>query len=133
MADQIQSSRDKLKKENETAYKKLVKFVILNSLANVCLKIPICITSLNDLRVIIFRFDFSLFETVHLETNSFVFPYTMGYVCELTKVCQVFKKFGHFLFLVSLSLNFLFLKHFDKNFQLAFGKIFNKNNKQAKK
>lgn len=132
MASQIQSSRDKVKKENEASYKKLVKFVVLNSLANVCLKIPSCVTSLNDFRVFIFRFDFSLFENVHLATNSFVFPYTMGYVCELAKVCQVFKKFGHFLFLVSLSLNFFFLKRFDKNFKLAIRKILKINNKKAK-
>lgn len=137
MREQIRAIRDKQKKEDKLSFRVLVKFVMLNSLANIGLKIPVCVMSLNDFRIIVFSFNFSLFSKQPFVTDPFVFPYTMGYLCDLVKACQVFQSFGHFLYFVSFSINFFFLKRFDSNFRNAFSKLFeknnNNNNKQATK
>lgn len=110
---------ERVRQENEKHLREVIKLVVLNSFANISLKMPISITSLNDLRILIFNVNFFSKIKDMLAVDSLTFPYSMRYFCYLEKVCQVFKRFGHVLFIVSMSLNFLFLKRFDKNFQLA--------------
>ena len=124
MSDQIQQKNNKLKNDNTNTFRELVKLVVLNSLINIFFKIPSCITSLNDFRLIVYKFNFSYFTYFSFLTNPFVFPYTMDNLCVITKACLVFQSFGHFLFQLSLSTNFFFLKRFDKNFRSAFTTIF---------
>lgn len=124
MSGQIEATREKVKKENDDSFELLTKFVALNSATNIALKIPSCVTSLNDFRLM-FSFDFGYYKTEIISTNPFVFPYTMDYICVLARVCKLFGSFGHFLLLVSLSMNFFFLKSFDRNFKQAFSTLFN--------
>lgn len=124
MSGQIEVTREKVKKENDDSFELLTKFVALNAASNIALKIPNCVTSLNDFRLI-FSFDFDYYKTEIISTNPFVFPYTMNYICVLARVCKLFGSFGHFLLLFSLSTNFFFLKSFDRNFKQAFSTLFN--------
>jgi hypothetical protein len=50
--EQSEAKREKLKKDNKESFRKVVKMVILYSLINLVLKLPILITSLNDLRLL---------------------------------------------------------------------------------
>ena len=129
MRDQIRSMRVKLKRENRESFRKLVKLVVCNSLCGVLLKLPNCIMSLNDLRILFTDFNTGRFFDSTFWTSYFIFPYSMGYLCAIAKVCLVFQTFGHFLYLVSVSTNLFFLKKFDKNFTLAFETLFTRKTK----
>lgn len=132
MSTQIRSRLEKLRKENRESLRRLVKLVMLSSLCGIALKVPNCLTSLNDFRLLISNLNFEFFEKISFEPNHFAFPYTMSYLCMLTKACLVFRSFGHFLYIVSLSANFFFLKSFDQNFKAAFSATFLKFKKPKK-
>jgi hypothetical protein len=51
--DQSEQMREKLNKENKESMRRVIYMVIISSLLNFLLKLPIVITSLNDLRVLI--------------------------------------------------------------------------------
>lgn len=129
MSEQIREKQKKLKRENRESFRKLVKMVAWNLVCGVVLKIPNSVTSLNDFRLLVFNLNFDFFSRLNFQPNEFAFPYSMGYLCLLAKVCNVFHSFGHFLYLTSLTANFFFLKRFDKNFQKAFATIFSRSNK----
>lgn len=133
MAEQTRAQRKKIKKENRISFRKLVKLVFWNSMTGVLLKIPNSVTSLNDFRLVVSQFSIKFFSMVNFETNQFTFPYTMGYLCMLAKACLVFQSFGHFLYLISLTLNLFFLKRFDRNFSLAFDTIFSSDKNKTGK
>lgn len=130
MSDQIRATRDKLRKENRSSFRTMVKYVLWNSLISVVLKIPNSITSLNDFRILLFSFNIPVLTESQFSSNPFAFPYTLGSLCVLTKVCEVFQTFGHFLFLVSLSINFFIIKRFDHNFKAAFEITFKRQKKK---
>ena len=127
--EQSEQVKETLKKENDESMRRVINMVVISSLLNLSLKLPIVITSLNDLRILIssqyrsfsisttFAYQFSEnYET----SNSFKFQNSMNYLCFLNKICEIFESFGNFLFLISLSVNFFFLKKFDKRFQSAY-------------
>lgn len=116
--DQSEEKRSKMKKENRESFKMLVKFVVFNSASNMCLKLPSCFTSLNDIRIFFSNLYYFVVASTYVY-DAYVFPYPLGYLCVVTKVCQVFQLLGRFLLVVSLSSNFFFLKKFDRNFQQA--------------
>ena len=136
--EQSDQAKEKLKKENEESMRRVIYMVIISSLLNFLLKLPIVITSLNDLRVLITS-SFKAFS----ESSSFLydqnydntfllkFPYSMNYFCFMDKICMMFESFGSFLFLISLSVNFYFLRKFDKHFQSAYETVKRKNKKKS--
>lgn len=119
-----QSAREKFYKENEEAKRRTIKMVIFNSLINF-VKIPLAITTLNDLRIFILHpySKKNYNDTTHLFWKTL--SISMSDFCSLEKSCLLFQRFGNFLYLISLSLNFFFFKYFDKNFQLAYKQAFN--------
>lgn len=135
MREQIRALRDKVHKENRKSFRELVRLVVWNSACGLLLKLPNSITSLNDFRLLVFNFNLEFFSRVQFETNYLAFPYTMRNFCLVTKVCLVFHSFGRFLYVTSLSLNFLFIRRFDRNFRQAFETIFGsaKKNKNTQK
>lgn len=134
MSEQIAATREKLEKENALAFKKLVKLVLVNSLVGICLRMPSCVTSLNDFRLVLSGFVDVKFFTAHsFVSNVFAFPYTLGYLCALAKVCEVFNTLGRLMYVVSLSTNFFLMKRFDRNFRAAFEAVFVKKNQQHRK
>ena len=116
--DQIEAAREKVKKENDESFRRVIFMVVLSSLVNFLLKLPIVITSLNDLRYLITTSGWLQFD--YFDDYNFEFSYSFSYFCYTDKICMIFFQFGNFLFLISLSVNFFFLKRFDKNFYSAY-------------
>jgi hypothetical protein len=126
--DQIDQVKEKIKRENQESEKRVLNMIILNSIVNVTLKVPITITSLNDVRLLFnIRIIFDTPESGFRQWYSF--PYTMNYFCSYDRICEIFKSFGNFLYLIALSLGFFFFKYFDKRFDSAYRFIFNLKNK----
>jgi hypothetical protein len=112
-------------KEDEEAVTRLVHMAIFYALANLTFKLLNSITSLNDFVVIMSNIgdiEIGFYHTIHIRYFDFV--YFMRNVCSATKVCQVLSKYGHLLYLFSLTFNFVFFYNFDKKFNLAFKNIF---------
>lgn len=130
MSDQLEAKRIKVKKENEESFKKLVRFVVLNSTTNLGLKIPNSFTSLNDLRLITTNIRYLTKANYFSVYDAYTLRYPLDRLCLDYKSCLVFQSFGHFLFVVSLCVNFFFLKLFDRNFREAFGVLFAPKNKE---
>ena len=122
----LQDEKLKEKKLNESdeAMRKLTLMVILNAFVNFAFKVPISITSLNDLRLLIT----TQFDRLRVQGEDgrelFKFPYTMKNICYLDEICSIFNNFGNFLFIISLSINLFFYLKFDKKFNLAFYLVF---------
>jgi len=116
--------KEKLHKENEESVRRVIKMVILNSTVNIFCKIPMTITSLNDLRLMIQRGDFKNIQPYFEYLHWFTFSYNMKYICSSDRICEIFQSFGNLLYLISLSLSIVFLKSFDKKFQNAFQQTF---------
>ena len=114
----IESQYTKKIKENKEAIRKVLTMVILSALVSFICKIPISITSLNDLRLLIntpfYDLDFDSGREL------FKFPYTMETICYFDEICLVFESFGNFLFFISLGINLFFFYKFDKKFFLSF-------------
>lgn len=124
---------EKTQKENEESKRRVILMVILNSTVNLCTKIPLMITSMNDLRMIIQKpysyigdFDYKEYFNLFYELDQFITSFSFKYYCSSRQSCLLFQKFGNCLFLFSLSIIFYFLKYFDKNFKTAYDLIFNK-------
>lgn len=133
MKDQSKQFIEKMKKEKEKSIREVTKFVVFNSIINIVLKIPICISTFNDFRVLVFNFHYLTNYKSFFEKDWFSTRYSMKYFCYLSKSCEVFEKFGHILFSFSFLINFFVLRRFNIKFKQAFEGIFYKNNKQNAK
>ena len=130
---QDQKLKEKKQNESDEAMRKVTVMVILNALVNFTLKVPISITSFNDLRLIItIPFD-RLKSDVRFSRQLFKFPYKMDAICYSDETCWIFNNFGNFLFIISLTINIFFYLKFDKKFNLAFYLVFGKKKKAAQK
>lgn len=121
---------ENVSKENEESKRRAIFMVIINSTLNFCTKIPLMIMSVNDLRILIQRPFFELENedplTIKIFNNyeKFETAYSFKYFCWTQHSCQVIQSFGNCLFLFSTTTVLFFLKHFDKNFKLAFSECF---------
>lgn len=126
---------EKIKQENKKSKRRTYLMVLFSSLVNFLTKIPLVLTSFNDLRIILERLIFSKFKFKPIYVfylyffNSIGTSYTFEKFCSTQKSCLVFRSFGDCLYLFSLSITLLFLKSFDQNFKLAFKTVFAKSNK----
>lgn len=122
--------KEKRKKSYEESKRNALVMVVINSLVNVFAKIPLAVTSLNDLRLqVATPRPQTLFMDSQTEINWYhqSFFFSFKYFCSLQKTCLVFNKFGNLFYLVSLSFNFEMLKRFDSNFALAYQLKFSSN------
>lgn len=119
---------DEASKENEEAKRRTVLMVVLNSTLNFCTRIPLMITSVNDLRLLIQR-SFNRFESlVSINVVDQFSPlFTLKFYCSSVKACLVFRSLGNCLYLFSLSTILFFCKYFDKNFKKAYEVCFARN------
>jgi hypothetical protein len=121
----IDSQYSKKLKENQETIRKVLTMVILSAFVSLISKIPISITSLNDLRLLINNpLDHLEIHSVRLGREFFKFPYSMKTICYYDETCLIFESFGNFLFLISLGINIFFFKRFDKKFSLSFNTAF---------
>lgn len=120
LSEQMSDLKSKqLKNNNRKAIRRVSNFVVLNSVLNICLKMPIFITTLSD-----FVFLVSHVSEINKNLDYFIYAvdwfspiHSMRYFCYLSKACEVFQRFGNFLFHVSLWSNFFFLKGLDNNYK----------------
>lgn len=107
--------------ETEDSKRRAVNMVILNSVFNLVTKVPSMISPLNDM---ILLAQGKREKNTDTGMSFFYFNFyirlTLRVYCGLERSCQLFQSFGNFLFLLSSSLVFFFLKSFDMNFKDAF-------------
>ena len=123
----IDSQYSKKMKENQETIRNVLKMVILTALVSLICKIPISITSLNDLRIMINTPFEQLYNDFRSGRELFKFPYDMRTICYFDEICLIFESFGNFLFLISLGINIFFYYKFDKKFYLSFNIVFGFN------
>lgn len=111
-----QQQEAKSKKQNEEAMKKVIRMVITYSVVSLVLKTPITVTSMNDMNILL---------STHIARNLYYhritrwhsFSYRFSHICYMDRICEIFEKYGNLFFLISLSLNYFFLKRFDRKFR----------------
>ena len=128
----IDSQYTKKLKENRKSIRKVLKMVIFYSFVSLVCKIPISITSLNDLRLLIINPFNNLEINYNRGRELFKFPYSMNSICYLDEICLIFESFGNFLYFISLGVNIFFFCCFDKKFRLSFYTTFDFNVLKAK-
>lgn len=128
--DQSEKVREKLEKENAKSVREVVNLVVMNSLVNLAFKVPICITTMNDLRITIFKY--SLVSNIGYDVvkDVYSFPYTMKFYCFLDKSCELFKSFGDLLLLASVLNSFFFMRRFDRNFKNSLADLISPSSEQ---
>lgn len=124
-------------KENEEAKRRALFMVLANSGANFGTKVPLIITSLNDLRILIQRPYAKIESAIQMQFFSsyidrFSADFSFSFFCSSVKGCLLFQGFGNCLFLLSLSMHLVFLKKFDKNFKTSYDTLYDKNHKNNK-
>lgn len=121
-------SIEKASKENEEAKRRTLFMVVSNSMLNFLTKVPLMITSLNDVRVI-----FQKIQRKQFNQNTTFFRFSSKLFtnfCLEEKSCLAFRNFSNCVFLVSLGSTFFFLKSFDKNFKEAYAEVFDSKSLQ---
>lgn len=114
---------DKIIKENKKSKRRVIRMVIFSSTFSLITKVPSIVTSLNDVRLIIRNF-VPIQEMQFFKFNPNTTTLYFDLFCYTQKSCLIFKKFGNFLYLLSLSSTFHFLKRFDKNFEAGCDQVF---------
>lgn len=113
-----------MERENRESKRRVVLMVVLGSVFSLITKMPLTITSLNDLRLIIrkpFSRQAELVMSFKPMTDASV---SFQYFCSNKKACVLFQTFGQCMFLLSMCATYHFLKIFDKNFQIAYQQAF---------
>lgn len=120
---------EKKKREEDDPVVRSIYMVVFYTLSNFLLKLIMAILSLTDVLLLITR-DYSMLNVLDF-THYFDFEYFMNYICSASRICQVIRKYGNLLYLVSLTINILFFYNFDKKFKLAFRRLFFKDRKKT--
>lgn len=116
---------EELSKENEESKRRAVFMVVLNSTLNFLTRLPLMLTSVNDLRLLVRKPYRQVEDSNYLNSLDEFNPwFTFKFYCSSVKSCLVFQSFGNCLFLFSLSTVIFFLKNFDKNFMKAYQTFF---------
>ena len=113
--------QEKKRIENETAVNNAISMVVLNSSTSFLLKSPICIYSLLMLVV-----NISMINDYYLLKHP-LFNRISNYYCIEVRICEMSLQIFDFLYLLSITIPFLFYRHFDKKIKCAFEKRFSRN------
>lgn len=118
---------EKSRKENEASKRRAVLMVVMNVCVNLLCKLPLSLSSLNDLRLhISLSQDINSFLSV---SDWFDSSYWTQFFCPASRFCLLLQNLANFLYLVSMSLMVIFLKVFDLNFKAAWQNSFKKKKK----
>ena len=133
MADKLQrierlyvESKTKIesaKKENDEAINKAIRMVVLNTLIGVLFKMPLSFIPILNVYADFYYKDFS----TRYNHPSFGRFYTSLF---LNGFYGQISDFADFLFILSISIQPLIYKNFDKKLQISFDRFFHKNNNQ---
>ena len=128
---------EKTAKENDDSKRRTFFMIVFSSMLNFVTKVPLIITSLNDLRLLILTpSQCSDLTGYDLTINTFDFikvSVSFRFFCHTQNSCVTFQNVSNLLFLFSLSSVLFFLKGFDKNFKAAYQMAFSKLGSNAKK
>lgn len=118
---------EKALNETEDSKRRAIIMVIANSIFNLVTKVPLIITSLNDLRLIALENPDQ--KNVYKGSYFMLFfrtTFSLRVFCSLERSCLLFQSFSNFLFILSSSLVLFYLKSFDMNFKIAFRFVFSR-------
>ena len=113
-------------KESENAFSNARSMVICNTSLNLILKLP---SSLYSLFYLYFHFAKSYMNTAISNSNHLLSKYIFFDVCIDAHVCEMFIKLSDFLYLLCISIQLFFYKHFDKKFDQCLKRILDKKAK----
>lgn len=120
---------DKKNNENIDAINRAVLLVVLNSIINFTCKLPSTLISINEMVQ-------SINSLSHFSNNIWIGLsdkiYSIEMNCQNSNLCQALEKFSIDLFLLSLSLDFIFYYNFDIKFKKSFLNIFIKKENNVK-
>ena len=115
---------DKKKTDNENVLNNAISMVIFNTTLNLLLKLPTALYSMIYLFYGIYR-QYKAYSV--LQNRTWYRFYKR--VCIDAYFCEMFLKLSEFLYLLSISIQFLFYKHYDKKLNSAIKKIFESKKK----
>ena len=113
------SQQEKKKTDNENVLDNAISMVILNTSLNLFFKLPATLYSL-----IYLCYSIYLHYNVPFVWESFVFERFFKLVCINANFCDMLQNLSDFLYLLSISLQFVFYKHYDKKLNSAIKKKF---------
>jgi hypothetical protein len=113
------AQQEKKKSDNENVLNNAISMVIFNTTLNLLLKLPTALYSMIYLFYGIYRQH--IFNSVR-ENRTWERFYKR--VCIDSNFCEMFLKLSEFLYLLSISIQFFFYKHYDKKLNSAIKKKF---------
>ena len=116
--------QEKKKRENENAIDNAISMVIWNSSLNLILKLPNLLYSLLFLCYDIYRKSHDILD---VETRGFEKFFKL--ICFESKVCKMYIELTYVLYLLSISIQFFFYRHYDKKLNSAIKKKFGSKKK----
>lgn len=122
LLNETNTSAKSNQKKDDDQVERSIRMVVLNTVCNFSLRLIMTILSLSDLFLLITS-DYSRLKVQDM-IHYFDFDYFMKYICSSSKSCQLLRKYGNLLYIISLTLNIVFFYKFDKKFNLAFRQIF---------
>ena len=116
--------QEKKKKENENAIDNAISMIIWNSSLNFILKLPNSAYSLLFLSYDIYRKSHDPFDVETRGLEKFI-----RLVCFESKLCKMYSELTYVLYLISISVQFFFYRHYDKKLNSAIKKRFGSKKK----
>ena len=116
--------QEKKKRENENAIDNAISMVIWNSSLNLILTLPNLLYSLLFLCYDIYR---KSHDSLVVETRGF--EKFVKLICFESKVCKMYTELTYVLYLLSISIQFFFYRHYDKKLNSAIKKKFGSKKK----
>ena len=113
------AQQEKKKTDNESVLNNAISMVIFNTTLNLLLKLPSALYSMIYLYYGIYRQ-----YIAYLSRENRIWGRFYKRICIDAYFCSMLLKLSNFLFLLSISLQFFFYKHYDKNLNSAIKKIF---------
>lgn len=120
---------EKLQTESGEILRRMLKMIFLNSFVNFLFKLPITITTLNDLRLFISMYVYAASGQLNTNEDPFRLPLSFKNHCASRIICEISLRCVHILFILALSSNLFFLKAFDKKFMACYDITFAKKGK----
>jgi hypothetical protein len=107
------AQQEKKKTDNETVLDNAISMVILNTSINLLLKLPTSFYSFIYLYYGIYR----QYNVVYSSDRNF--ERFIKRICIDSDFCEMLLKLSEFLYLISISIQLFFYKHYDKKFHIA--------------